>query len=156
MTDHSRHYSDDAYRGKMGRMGKMRGVSDLVASAQRLYRMMKSPDTPRWVKLMAVSSLGYLILPTDAVADLIPVAGFIDDASLIAANAVLIESFLGFLGLGVAEPASGLGSLLHDGSQELDQAPWTLLFPAVLLVATLACFQQLGDALRDAMDPRRQ
>ena len=77
-------------------------------------------------------------------------------ASLIAANAVLIESFLGFLGLGVAEPASGLGSLLHDGSQELDQAPWTLLFPAVLLVATLACFQQLGDALRDAMDPRRQ
>ena len=92
MTDHSRHYSDDAYRGKMGRMGKMRGVSDLVASAQRLYRMMKSPDTPRWVKLMAVSSLGYLILPTDAVTDLIPVAGFIDDASLIAATLAAIGS----------------------------------------------------------------
>ncbi|HAQ35557.1 MAG: hypothetical protein CMF74_02045 [Maricaulis sp.] len=92
MTDNSRHYSDSAYREKVGRMGKMRGVGDLVASAQRLYRLMKSPQTPRWVKLMAVSSLGYLILPTDAVADLIPVAGLIDDASLIAATLAAIGS----------------------------------------------------------------
>ncbi len=70
-------------------------------------------------------------------------------ASLIAAQAILVESFLGFLGLSIDEPSAGLGTLLQEGTQELDSAPWTLLVPAILLVATLACFQQLGDALRD-------
>ena len=64
-------------------------------------------------------------------------------------------TFLGFLGLGLDEPAIGLGTLVHEGSQELDYAPWTLLLPAALLVLTLATFQQLGDALRDALNPRR-
>jgi oligopeptide transport system permease protein len=77
-------------------------------------------------------------------------------ASLIAANAILIESFLGFLGLSLDEPASGLGALLHEGSQELDSAPWTLLVPAVLLVLTLAAFQQLGDALRARLEVGRR
>jgi oligopeptide transport system permease protein len=77
-------------------------------------------------------------------------------ASLIAANAILIESFLGFLGLSLDEPASGLGTLLFEGSQELDSAPWTLLVPAALLVLTLASFQQLGDALRDQLDVRQR
>ncbi len=76
-------------------------------------------------------------------------------ASLIAANAILVESFLGFLGLSLDEPAAGLGMLLYEGSQELDGAPWTLLLPATLLVTTLAAFQQLGDALQSALDPRR-
>ena len=77
-------------------------------------------------------------------------------ASLIAANAILIESLLGFLGLSLDEPASGLGTLLFEGSQELDSAPWTLLVPAALLVLTLASFQQLGDALRDRLDVRQR
>ena len=70
-------------------------------------------------------------------------------ASLLAAQAILVESFLGFLGLSIDEPSAGLGTLLQEGAQELDSAPWTLLVPALLLVTTLACFQQLGDALRD-------
>lgn len=70
-------------------------------------------------------------------------------ASLLAAQAILVESFLGFLGLSIDEPSAGLGSLLQEGTQELDSAAWTLLVPALLLVTTLACFQQLGDALRD-------
>lgn len=77
-------------------------------------------------------------------------------ASLIAANAILIESFLGFLGLSLDEPASGLGTLLFEGSQELDGAPWTLLVPATLLVVTLASFQQLGEALREHLDVRQR
>ena len=75
-------------------------------------------------------------------------------ASLIAAQAILVESFLGFLGLSIDQPSAGLGTLLQEGTQELDSAPWTLLVPAILLVATLACFQQLGDALRDWLDVR--
>ena len=70
-------------------------------------------------------------------------------ASLLAAQAILVESFLGFLGLSIDEPSAGLGTLLQEGTQELDSAPWTLLTPALLLVTALACFQQLGDVLRD-------
>jgi len=75
-------------------------------------------------------------------------------ASLLAAQAILVESFLGFLGLSIDQPSAGLGTLLQEGTQELDSAPWTLLVPAILLVVTLACFQQLGDALRDWLDVR--
>lgn len=73
---------------------------------------------------------------------------------LILPQAILVESFLGFLGLGVDEPAASWGSLLSEGTQELDVAPWSLLFPAGFLVATLAAFQFLGDGLRDWLDVR--
>jgi len=74
---------------------------------------------------------------------------------LILPQAILVESFLGFLGLSVDEPSASWGTLLYEGSQELDSAPWTLLFPAAFLVATLAAFQFLGDAMRDWLDVRR-
>ncbi len=73
---------------------------------------------------------------------------------LILPQAILVESFLGFLGLSVDEPSASWGTLLAEGVQELDSAPWTLLFPASLLVVTLAAFQFLGDGLRDWMDFR--
>lgn len=74
---------------------------------------------------------------------------------LILPQAILVESFLGFLGLSLDEPAASWGSLLYEGSQELDVAPWTLLFPAAFLVLTLASFQFLGDGLRDWLDVHR-
>jgi oligopeptide transport system permease protein len=73
---------------------------------------------------------------------------------LILPQAILVESFLGFLGLSVDEPSASWGGLLAEGVQELDSAPWVLLFPAAFLVATLAAFQFLGDALRDWLDVR--
>lgn len=73
---------------------------------------------------------------------------------LILPQAILVESFLGFLGLSIDEPSASWGSLLADGVQELDSAPWTLLFPAGFLVVTLAAFQMLGDGLRDWLDVR--
>ena len=73
---------------------------------------------------------------------------------LILPQAILVESFLGFLGLSVDEPSASWGTLLSEGVQELDSAPWTLLFPAGFLVVTLAAFQFLGDGLRDWLDVR--
>ncbi|GAB3382223.1 ABC transporter permease [Lysobacter fragariae] len=73
---------------------------------------------------------------------------------LILPQAILVESFLGFLGLSVDEPSASWGTLLSEGVQELDSAPWTLLFPAIFLVTTLAAFQFLGDGLRDWLDVR--
>ncbi|HEY0505533.1 MAG TPA: ABC transporter permease [Lysobacter sp.] len=73
---------------------------------------------------------------------------------LILPQAILVESFLGFLGLSVDEPSASWGTLLSEGVQELDSAPWTLLFPSGFLVVTLAAFQFLGDSLRDWLDVR--
>jgi len=75
-------------------------------------------------------------------------------AALTIPQMILFESFLSFLGLGVQEPLASLGSLINDGAQEMQSAPWMLLVPASFLVALLMCFNLLGDALSDALDPR--
>jgi oligopeptide transport system permease protein len=67
---------------------------------------------------------------------------------------ILVESFLSFLGLGVQEPLTSWGALVNEGAQELETAPWSLLFPATFLAATLFAFNFLGDGLRDALDPK--
>jgi oligopeptide transport system permease protein len=75
-------------------------------------------------------------------------------ATLTIPQMILFESFLSFLGLGVQEPLASLGSLINDGTQEMQSAPWMLLVPAGFLVVLLMCFNVVGDALRDALDPR--
>lgn len=67
---------------------------------------------------------------------------------------ILVESFLSFLGLGVQEPLTSWGALVNEGAQELETAPWSLLFPASFLALTLFAFNFLGDGLRDALDPK--
>ncbi|MEM7053417.1 MAG: ABC transporter permease subunit [Pseudomonadota bacterium] len=74
--------------------------------------------------------------------------------SLTIPQVILVESFLSFLGLGVQEPLTSWGALVNEGAQELETAPWSLLFPAVFLALTLFAFNFLGDGLRDALDPR--
>ncbi len=71
-------------------------------------------------------------------------------------QALLVESFLSFLGLGVQEPRTSLGSLVDDGVRQMEQAPWVLLIPATLLALILFCFNFLGDGLRDVFDVRRR
>lgn len=71
-------------------------------------------------------------------------------------QAMLMESFLSFLGLGVQEPQTSLGSLVNGGVAQMEQAPWVLLIPATFLAVILLCFNFLGDGLRDLLDPREQ
>lgn len=75
-------------------------------------------------------------------------------ASLLVPSMILFESFLSFLGLGVQEPMSSWGSLLADGANSMEVAPWLLIFPALFLIVTLFCFNFIGDGLRDALDPK--
>jgi oligopeptide transport system permease protein len=75
-------------------------------------------------------------------------------ATLTIPQMILFESFLSFLGLGVQEPLASLGNLIANGAAEMESAPWILLVPASFLVALLACFNFIGDGLRDALDPR--
>lgn len=61
---------------------------------------------------------------------------------------VMVESFLSFLGLGVQEPLTSLGILVHDGADDMDIAPLTLIVPGFVLVATVVCLNRLGEGLR--------
>ena len=69
-------------------------------------------------------------------------------------QAILVESFLSFLGLGIQEPQTSLGSLVDAGVNQMEGAPYMLLIPATLLATILLLFNFLGDALRDAFDAR--
>jgi len=74
-------------------------------------------------------------------------------ATLTVPDMILFESFLSFLGVGVQEPLASLGSLVNGGAQEMQSAPWMLLFPALLLSVLLLCFNFIGEGLRDALHP---
>jgi oligopeptide transport system permease protein len=67
---------------------------------------------------------------------------------------ILAESFLSFLGLGVQPPMASLGTLISNGAQDMELAPWLLIFPSLTMVVTLMCFNFIGDGLRDALDPK--
>jgi oligopeptide transport system permease protein len=67
---------------------------------------------------------------------------------------ILAESFLSFLGLGVQPPMASLGTLISNGAQDMELAPWLLIFPSLAMVVTLMCFNFIGDGLRDAIDPK--
>jgi oligopeptide transport system permease protein len=67
---------------------------------------------------------------------------------------ILAESFLSFLGLGIQEPLTSWGVLIADGTGDIENHTWLLLFPAAFMTVTLFCFNFIGDGLRDALDPK--
>jgi oligopeptide transport system permease protein len=74
-------------------------------------------------------------------------------ASLTVPAVILFEALLSFLGLGVQAPLASLGSLVADGASEMQSNPYLLIIPATLLALIVLCLNQLGDSLRDALDP---
>jgi ABC-type dipeptide/oligopeptide/nickel transport system permease subunit len=77
-------------------------------------------------------------------------------ATLGVAGAIMAEASLSFLGLGVQPPTPSWGAMIADGRDlsQLRGAPWTSLFPGIAIGLTVLGFNLLGDALRDALDPR--
>jgi len=70
-------------------------------------------------------------------------------------QAILVESFLSFLGLGIQEPQTSLGALVDAGVNQKENAAWMLVIPGGLLALILMCFNFLGDGLRDLFDARQ-
>ena len=75
-------------------------------------------------------------------------------ATLTIPEIIITESFLSYLGLGVQEPQTSLGTLISFGAPVAETMPWLLLTPAVVLVTLLLCLTYIGDGLRDALDPK--
>jgi ABC-type dipeptide/oligopeptide/nickel transport system permease subunit len=72
-------------------------------------------------------------------------------------SVILYESFLSYLGLGIQPPQASLGSLIADATSQLNSVRvcwWLIGFPGGLLASTLLALNLLGDALRDALDPK--
>lgn len=67
--------------------------------------------------------------------------------------AIMSESFLSFLGLGVQPPFSSWGTLASEGFHAMQSFPYLIIFPGGILFATMLAFNYLGDGLRDALDP---
>jgi peptide/nickel transport system permease protein len=70
--------------------------------------------------------------------------------------AILIESALSYLGVGVQPPLPSWGTILNEGKEFLALAPWVSLFPGAAIVLAVLAFNIVGDGLRDALDPRTE
>jgi oligopeptide transport system permease protein len=75
-------------------------------------------------------------------------------ATLTVPAVMLLEAFLSFLGLGVQPPMSSWGVLIKEGAEVMEEFPWLLIYPGLILALTLFSLNFLGDGLRDALDPR--
>jgi len=75
-------------------------------------------------------------------------------AALTVPEIIVTESFLSYLGFGVQEPLTSLGTLISEGADVMEVMPWLLLFPSIFLVALLLSLLFIGDGLRDAFDPK--
>lgn len=75
-------------------------------------------------------------------------------ATLGVGNAIITESSLSFLGLGVTPPTPSWGNMLQDAQSTMSSAPWLTIFPGLAILVTVLCVNFLGDGLRDGLDPR--
>ena len=75
-------------------------------------------------------------------------------ATLGVSHAILVESSLSYLGLGVQPPTPSWGTMINEGRAFLQVAPWISVFPGVAIMAAVLSCNLLGDGLRDALDPR--
>ena len=75
-------------------------------------------------------------------------------ATLTVARAILLESYISFLGYGIQPPAASWGNMLNNAQQYLTSAPWLAIFPGIMITLAVASFNFIGDGLRDALDER--
>ena len=75
-------------------------------------------------------------------------------ATITMSQAILLEASLSFLGLGTQPPFPSWGTMLYEGREFLETAPWWSIFPGLAIMLTVLAFNLLGDGIRDVLDPR--
>jgi ABC-type dipeptide/oligopeptide/nickel transport system permease subunit len=125
------------------------GMARLVRGQVLVVRELEFVQAEQALGARDARILIYHILPS-------VVAPVVIAATLGVAGAIMAESSLSFLGLGVQPPNPSWGSMIADGRDlyQLRRAPWTSVFPGLAIGAAVLGFNLLGDALRDALDPR--
>ena len=104
---------------------------------------------------VAATSLGYK-RPRIMFRHLLPncMAPVIVNATLLVGNTILVEAALSYLGFGVKPPEPSWGNIISSGQPYLDSAWWISTIPGLLIVFAVVCINLVGDALRDALDPK--
>jgi uncharacterized membrane protein YkvA (DUF1232 family) len=84
MSDSPEDYTDQSFWDKLKKFALQAG-KDVVEKALTLYYAAQRPETPLWAKTVIYSALAYFVLPTDAIPDVTPIAGYADDLGALAA-----------------------------------------------------------------------
>lgn len=129
------------------------GAVSWLSMARIVRGQVQSLKQSEFVEAARVSGVGHLgILLRHLVPNALgPIVVYV---TLTIPRVILEESFLSYLGLGVQPPDASWGSLVSDGASSMSVYPHLLIFPGLLLTATLFSLNFLGDGLRDALDPR--
>lgn len=123
------------------------GVARLVRAETLALRSRDFVLAARVSGMGAPGILFYHILPNAAAPVLV-------SATLGVAGAILTESSLSFLGLGVQPPTPSWGNMLMEGKEVLEVAPWLSIFPGLAILFTVLGYNLIGESLRDILDPR--
>jgi peptide/nickel transport system permease protein len=139
------------------------------SSLQNVVIAISIPEIPRMARLVRSAVLGireqpYIDaaitngtrLPRLLVRHVLPntVAPVLVQATYVFAAAMILEAVLSFLGAGTPPEVASWGNMMAEGRQYLQRAPWMVAFPGVLLALLVLTVNVVGDALRDALDPR--
>ena len=123
------------------------GVARLVEGQ---YRALRNAEYAAAARTFGASSLRVMVV------ELLPnVAGaIIVVATLNVARAILLESYVSYLGYGIQPPAASWGNMLNNAQVYLSSAPWLAIVPGLAITLTVASFNFMGEGLRDILDPR--
>ena len=78
----------------------------------------------------------------------------VEEGSIADALAILLESYVSFLGYGIQPPTPSWGNMLENAQQYFDSAPWLAIVPGIAITLAVTSFNFVGDGLRDALDTR--
>jgi peptide/nickel transport system permease protein len=84
------------------------------------------------------------------------IAPVVVTATLVVGEAILTETAISYLGLGIQPPLPSWGNMLKNAQDLIWSVPWLATFPGVMIFITILCINFMGDALRDALDPHMQ
>lgn len=121
-------------------------VARLVRASFLTLREREFIESARAIGASPLRIIGIHLLPNS----LSPV---IVAGTLGVASAILAESTLSFLGLGLQPPAASWGSMLRNAQAQIFTAPWMAVFPGLMIFVTVIAINFVGDGLRDALDP---
>ncbi len=92
-SDYEKNYSDESFWKKI-RSVAVKAGKEVIFTALKLYYVAMADTTPLWAKSIIYGALGYLILPVDLIADIVPVIGYVDDLAVMGAALGTVECFL--------------------------------------------------------------
>ena len=145
-----------ARQGVMPRLpGGLQGPFALAPPLDARF-MADSRPHPRRRRPWLLRQHTFNVTPLGMLARAAVLAAIVVGATLSVGAAIITESALSFLGLGVQPPTPSWGNMLQDSQTTMASKPWLAIFPGLAILITVLCINFIGDGLRDALDPTQR